>query len=263
VTNTPIRFDNLGHAYKPGYWVFQNYSATVRRGSTFAILGPNGAGKTTLLKILLGALKPTTGTVAVDGRMAFVPQLFHVTFDYSVLDMVLMGRARQVGLFSQPSAQDEAAAMASLERFGIAHFAQRQFHELSGGERQLVIFARALVSEAQILILDEPTSALDLKNQLVVLDWMTRLSHQDGLTILFTTHHPHHALAVADDTILMLGGSNFACGSATEVLTEENLLALYGVEIKHLAFEHGGQQHQTLVPVLPYASRSDEPRSSI
>lgn len=126
-----------------------------------------------------------------------------------------------------------------------------------------MIFARALVSEAQILILDEPTSALDLKNQFVVLDWMTRLSHQDGLTILFTTHHPHHALAVADETMLMLGGSNFACGSASEVLTEENLLALYGVEIKHLAFEHGGQNHQTLIPVLPHASRSNEPRSSI
>ena len=123
MNNTPIRFDNLGHAYRPGHWVFQNYSAAVRRGSIFALLGPNGSGKTTLLKILLGALKPTAGTVAVEGRMAFVPQLFQVTFDYSVLDMVLMGRARQVGLFSQPSAQDEEAAMASLDRFGIAHFA--------------------------------------------------------------------------------------------------------------------------------------------
>jgi iron complex transport system ATP-binding protein len=192
----------------------------------------------------------------MDGRSAFVPQLFQVTFDYSVLDMVLMGRARQVGLFSQPSVEDEEAAMTSLDRFGIAHFAQHPFHELSGGERQLVIFARALVSEAEILILDEPTSALDLKNQIVVLDWVTRLSHQDGLTVLFTTHHPHHALAVADNALLMLGGSRYAAGLASEVLSEENLRALYGVDLKLLSFEHKGQAHETLVPVLPYASRT-------
>jgi iron complex transport system ATP-binding protein len=245
VSNKAVDFHNLGHAYRPERWIFQNYNAEVERGSIFALLGPNGSGKTTLLKALLGALKPTAGKVVMDGRSAFVPQLFQVTFDYSVLDMVLMGRARQVGLFSQPSAQDEEAAMASLDRFGIAGFARHSFHELSGGERQLVIFARALVSEADILILDEPTSALDLKNQIVVLDWITRLSHQDGLTVLFTTHHPHHALAVADNALLMLGGSKYACGPASEVLSEENLHALYGVDLKLLPFEHKGKLHET------------------
>jgi iron complex transport system ATP-binding protein len=250
-----VHFEDLGHAYRPSRWVFQNYNAQVKRGSTFALLGPNGCGKTTLLKIMLGALKPTKGTIKVEGRMAFVPQLFHVTFDYSVLDMVLMGRAKHVGVFSQPSAADEEAAMASLERFGIANLALRPFHELSGGQRQLVIFARALVSEAEILILDEPTSALDLKNQIVVLDWIARLSHQDGLTVLFTTHHPHHALAVADEVLLMLGEKAFACGQAGDVLTEENLHALYGVDLKLLPFEHNGLQHETLVPVLPHLDR--------
>jgi iron complex transport system ATP-binding protein len=254
--NIAVKFNDLGHAYKPGHWIFNGYSAEVKRGSIFALLGPNGSGKTTLLKALLGALKPTSGTMVIDGRTAFVPQLFQVTFDYSVLDMVLMGRARQVGLFSQPSAQDEEAAMDSLDRFGIAHFAKHPFHELSGGERQLVIFARALVSEAEILILDEPTSALDLKNQIHVLDWITRLSHQDGLTVLFTTHHPHHALAVADNALLMLGGTKYAQGPAGEVLNEENLHALYGVDIKLLPFDFKGVHHETLVPVLPYASRA-------
>ena len=256
MSDTTIRFDNLGHCYRSSHWVFRDYSAEIRRGSIFALLGPNGCGKTTLLKILLGALQPRAGSVEVKGRAAFVPQLFQVTFDYSVRDMVLMGRAKQVGIFSQPSLADEKASLAALDRFGIADLAGRPFHELSGGQRQLVIFARALVSEAQILILDEPTSALDLKNQLLVLDWITRLSHQDGLTVLFTTHHPHHSLAVADQVLLMLGEKNFVCGEAREVLSEENLHELYGVDLKLLPFEHKGKRHETLVPVLPCASRS-------
>ena len=262
MNNTVVQFENLGHFYHPSRWVFQNYGAEVKQGSIFALLGPNGCGKTTLLKILLGALKPTAGKIAIEGRAAFVPQLFQVTFDYSVLDMVLMGRARHVGLFSQPTAEDEEAAMASLDRFGMADFARHPFHELSGGERQLVIFARALVSEAEILILDEPSSALDLRNQIKVLDWITRLSHEDGLTVLFTTHHPHHALAVADDALLMLGGTRYAHGLANEVLNEENLHSLYGVDLKLLAFEHMGEPHQTLVPVLPHAPRVKDYSSS-
>jgi len=255
VNNAVVQFDNLGHAYHLSRWIFRDYTAQVKRGSAFALLGPNGCGKTTLLKILLGALKAKAGSIRVEGHTAFVPQLFQVTFDYSVLDMVLMGRARQVGLFSQPSAQDEEAAMASLDRFGMADFARHPFHELSGGERQLVIFARALVSEAEILILDEPTSALDLKNQILILEWIVRLSHQEGLTVVFTTHHPHHALAVADEVLLMLGEKKFACGEAGQVLTEENLRTLYGVDLKLLPFEHKGIMHETLVPVLPHTSR--------
>jgi iron complex transport system ATP-binding protein len=255
MNKTVVQFDNLGHSYHPERWVFQNYSAEVEHGSIFALLGPNGCGKTTLLKILLGALKAKAGSIKVEGRTAFVPQLFQVTFDYSVLDMVLMGRARQVGLFSQPTAQDGEAAMASLDRFGMADFARHPFHELSGGERQLVIFARALVSEAEILILDEPTSALDLRNQIKVLGWITRLSHEDGLTVLFTTHHPNHALAISDRALLMLGGDRYASGEAKDVLSEEHLHALYGVEMKRLLFEHDGTTHETLVPLLPNSER--------
>jgi iron complex transport system ATP-binding protein len=261
VSNEAIQMRGLGHAYRPGRWIFRDYNAAVRRGSIFALLGPNGCGKTTLLRILLGVLPPTSGTVAIAGRTAFVPQLFQVSFDYTVLDMVLMGRARHVGLFAQPSRRDEEVALEVLERFGIADFAGHRFHELSGGERQLVIFARALAAEAEVLILDEPTSALDLRNQVLVLDWIARLSHQDGLTVLFTTHHPHHALSVADNALLMLGGEKFAQGKAGEVLTEENLRALYGVDICRLSFEHHGQRRDTLVPVLPHRGAAEQERS--
>jgi iron complex transport system ATP-binding protein len=253
VTENPVSFSDLGYAYRPGKWVFQNYAASVARGSIFAVLGPNGRGKTTLLKLLLGALKPTTGRLSVNGHFAFVPQIFQVSFDYSVLDMVLMGRAKKVGLFSQPTPTDEGAALAALDRFGIAGFAPRPFHELSGGERQLVVFARALVAEADILILDEPTSALDLKNQSIMLGWITRLSRTDGLTVILTTHHPHHALAIADDVLLMMGNTTYVCGPAAAVVTEGNLTELYDVPLRRVTFEHDGRTVETIVPVPPHS----------
>lgn len=245
-----LSFEGLGHAYYPERWVFRSYSAVVPEGCVFALLGPNGRGKTTLLRILLGVLHASEGQIAVKNRVAFVPQLFQVSFDYSVLEMVLMGRSRKFGLFSQPGREDEAAALAALDRFELADLAQRPFHELSGGQRQMVIFARALVAEAPIVILDEPTSSLDLKNQALVLDWISRLAQEDGLTVIFTTHQPHHALAVADHALLMLGEREFASGSTDHVLTETNLQALYGVPLRRIAFEHSGIQAETLAPVF-------------
>ncbi len=250
MTEIVVSFSDLGYAYRHGTWVFRNYSFRIVKGSVFAVLGPNGRGKTTLSKLLLGALKPSEGELAVKGRIAFVPQLFQVSFDYSALDMVLMGRARKIGLFSQPSRADEEAALAALDRFDMADYATRPFHEMSGGQRQLVIFARALVAEADILILDEPTSALDLKNQALVLDWIGALSRKDGLTIIITTHHPHHALAVADEALLMMGEADYAAGPAAEVLTEQNLTVLYGVALKRLAFEHEGRRIETFAPIF-------------
>lgn len=245
-----LAFHDLGFAYRPGEWVLRRCTGTVQPGRVLAILGPNGRGKSTLLKLLLGVLRPQEGRVALQGRAAFVPQLFDTAFGYSALDMVLMGRARHVGLFSQPSARDEAAALAALGRFGIADLAGRAFHDLSGGQRQMVVLARALVAEASVLLLDEPTSALDLHNQALVLQWAGRLARQDGLTVVFTTHHPHHALAVANDALLMLGPEQFVHGPASAVLTEANLRALYGIEMRRVQFQHGGATVETLVPVL-------------
>ena len=244
-----VTLSNVGFAYSTDRWVLRHLTADVECGTVFAILGPNGRGKTTLLHLLLGALRPREGRIAIFGRTAFVPQLFQVSFDYSVLDMVLMGRARHIGLFSQPSRADEEAALAALDRFGLADLADRPFHQLSGGQRQLTIFARALVAEAEILVLDEPTSALDLKNQALVLDWICRLS-RDGLTVILTTHHPHHALTVADGAMLMQGIDEHAVGSASDILTENTLSALYDVPIRKLRFDHEGRTMAVLAPLL-------------
>lgn len=250
MTDIAISFSKLAFAYQPHKWIIRDCSGSIERGRVVALLGPNGCGKTTLLRLLIGALAPSDGRIAVNGRIAFVPQLFQVAFDFTVLDMVLMGRARQIGVFSQPGRSDEAAALSALDRVGMADFARRSFQELSGGQRQLVILARALVAEADIMLLDEPTSALDLKNQALILEWIAKLSRQVGLTVIFTTHHPHHALAVADDVMLMLGPSRYVVGPVRGVMSEESLAQLYGVALKHVAFEHQGRSIETFVPVL-------------
>jgi len=250
ITEAAVSFSDLGHSYISGTWIFRGYRAAIKKGEVFAILGPNGRGKTTLLKILLGALRPSEGSLTVTGDLAFVPQLFQVSFDFSCLDMVVMGRARKVGLFSKPKASDVQAAFAALERLGIQHYAERPFHQLSGGQRQLVIFARAIAANAQILILDEPTSALDLENQKRILHWIQALSREDGLTVLMTTHHPHHALAVADQALLMTGSDGYKIGLAKDILTKEALTDLYRVPMERVTFQHNGYTVETLVPVF-------------
>ena len=243
-----LETSELGFYYQKEAWVFRNISLAVKTSSIFAILGPNGCGKTTLLKAFLGLLKPQTGRLAKTGDLALVPQLFQVSFAFTALEMVLMGRAKKISLFGRPSRQDVDLARAALDRFKMANLANRCFQELSGGQRQLVMLARALVAEADILVLDEPTSALDLKNQTMILQCLERLSRENGLTIIFTSHLPQHALAVADDVLLMLD-QEYCLGSAQEVMTEENLLNLYGIPIKRVVFDHNSRAITSLVPV--------------
>ena len=191
-----IVVDGLSFRYRPGAWVFRRHSFAVGPGDVWAVLGPNGRGKTTLLKCLLGLLQPAEGAVCVSTRPAHVPQQHRLAFDYTVLDVVLMGRARHIGTFSGPSAEDLEAAREALGRVGMHAFADRWLSQLSGGERQLVMIARALASESDILILDEPASSLDLSNQKRILALLTDLAAQ-GLSIVFTTHDPHHAVVAA------------------------------------------------------------------
>ncbi len=247
--NSVIELNNLGFYYIKDKWIFKNYNVNIKKGSITAILGPNGKGKTTLLKTILNLEKPKEGKIIVNGQISFVPQLFQTTFSYRVLDMVVMGRAKQIGLFSTPSKEDENLAIEALKKFNLEDFAYKSFSQLSGGQRQLVIIARALVANAQILILDEPTSALDLKNQMIVLEWINKLS-REGLTIIFTTHHPHHALHIANKTLLMLDSENYKFDNTKEVLIEENLYKLYEVPMKHIKFEYKGKIKESLVVVV-------------
>lgn len=233
--------------------VLAGLDLALKAGSITAILGPNGAGKTTLLHLALGWLKPWQGVICLAekfladynrqelGRwMALVPQGEHIPFEYSVLEYTLLGRAPHLLPLAMPGEQDVAAAFDALEKSGIGSLHDHSILTLSGGERQLLLLARALAQRPRLLLLDEPTAHLDLHNKFRLLRIIQEL-HAQGVTILMTTHEPEVALAVADEVILMEMGRVLAYGSIDETLTAENLSQVYHLPIRIVHLE--GKKH--------------------
>lgn len=229
-------------------WLYRGLDFGLERGQILALLGRNGRGKTTLLRCLAGLLAPGEGTVARGGAVGYVPQHFASPFPYRVSDIVLMGRARHVGLFADPSALDRARAAEALRAIGIEAFAQRRVDTLSGGERQLALIARALASDAAILMLDEPAAALDFRNQAKLLALLRDLARARGLTILMTTHDPTHALEIADRAVLLRDGMRAEEGPVAEMCTEARLTDVYGIAMRRLEFDAAGRAAAGILP---------------
>jgi iron complex transport system ATP-binding protein len=236
----------------PDRTVGRGLDVALSTGEVLALLGPNGGGKTTLLKTLLGLLKPKAGEVLLGGKpldnysiserarvVAYVPQVHISTFAFTVETVVLMGRTAHGSLFSRPSGQDRAVAQAALERFGIATLANRPYTMISGGERQLVLLARALAQEPQFIVLDEPTASLDFGNQGTVMREIRALA-KSGHGVLFTTHDPNHALRAADRAYLLREGTRIADGPVATVLNREQLEALYRATVERLTDRTSG-----------------------
>ena len=237
-----LEIRNLSFAYGE-HRVLEDVSFTLDKGEFLSVLGPNGVGKSTLFRCILGRLDGYGGSITSGGdalknmprreaarRMAYIPQIHTPTFSYTVLDTVLMGTARQLSPFAQPGKAQVDHAMAALKRVGAAHLFQRDFNRLSGGEQQLVLLARALAQQAEILIMDEPTSALDFGNQLRVLALVRELANE-GYGVLLSTHNPQHALTFATRTLALCDGHVAALGKPDEVLTPELMKRLYGVDV--------------------------------
>lgn len=240
-----------GHAWSPSAWTFRQASLAVIPGEVLAILGPNGRGKTTLLRCLLGLLPLAEGQVRREGHPAYVPQAGGPALPYSVLEMVVMGRARHIGLFRQPSRADREVAEEALASLGLGHFRDRPFDRLSGGERQLVLLARALAAGSRAILLDEPASALDLRNQARLLALLRHLARERGVAVAFTTHAPEHAFDAADRAALLLGGHGLRCGPTGAVLDAAALSALYDVPVRCIPWHDGSRDRMAIGTVDP------------
>jgi iron complex transport system ATP-binding protein len=233
----------LGYGY-PGRAVGRGLELALGAGDVLCVLGPNGGGKTTLFRTLLGLLPAQAGEVLLEGqalahlprpqvarRMGYVPQGHVAQFAFSVREAVLMGRTAHVGLFAAPGAADREAADRAIAALGIQALAERAVTELSGGERQLAMIARALAQGARLLVLDEPTASLDFGNQVRVLREIRRLA-AEGYAVVFSTHDPGQAFLAASRVLLLAHGGARYQGAPQEVITPENLQAVYGVQVR-------------------------------
>ena len=256
-----LQASDLSFAYRSGApLVVDGVSIALARGGLVGILGPNGSGKTTLLKILSGALAPSAGSIWLDNRplgewprralarrIALVPQETYAPFDFTVLDIVLMGRYPHLGTFALEGPADLAIARQALAATGTTAFETRSFGTLSGGEKQRVVIASALAQTPEVLLLDEPTASLDVGHQLEVQVLLSRLNLDHGVTMVLSTHDLNFAAALCRHLILLRNGRVVAQGPTEEVLTPGTVRALYGVEADVQLHPRTG--HLTVTPI--------------
>lgn len=238
-----IEVKNLSFSYGESK-VLDQVSFTADRGELLSVLGPNGVGKSTLFRCILGLLTPTEGQILVKGervdhmapsalarRIAYIPQSHDPVFHYSVFDMVLMGTTAQTGLFSAPKKEHTLMVEEALEKLGISHLAQRSYRTLSGGERQLVLIARAMVQKAKVLLMDEPSASLDFGNRILVMNRVKELC-KEGYCVIQTTHDPEQAYLYSEKLLALHKGKVLAYGSPREIFDAQMISNLYGVEVE-------------------------------
>lgn len=241
--------------------ILNHINFTLDSGDVLAILGPNGAGKTTLLRCMLGFLKWNKGVTLIDGesisripqrrlwqKISYVPQARMSPVSYTVEEMILLGRAGEIDSFSTPGKKDMEAVDKAVQRTNLESVRHRSCAQLSGGEYQMVLIARALVSEPELIVFDEPESNLDFQNQLLVLNLISRLS-RDGITCVFNTHYPAHALRWGNKALMLSKDGTYCFGSSREVVTEENISRYFGVSAVIGSLETAGGMYPDVIPV--------------
>ena len=259
----PLHIENVSFSYD-GRPVFENVNLEIVPGEVVCLLGPNGCGKTTLLRCINGALKINRGSIRVGGkslfamtsteiarRIGFVFQEHSAPFPYSVIEVVSMGRAPHLKLFSAPGRSDLKIADEALESVGMRHLRDKPYTRISGGERQLVLIARTIAQQPDVILLDEPTSHLDLKNQTLVLRMINRLAG-GGLSIVMSSHLPNHALLHSSRVVLMREGGVLSMGAPDDVINEANLRRIYGIKVKIFTGrdEEGHEEMKFCMPSL-------------
>ena len=251
-----LEFVNFSASYSKKK-ILENINFSLNENSVISILGANGSGKSTFLKSLMG-IKKYSGDIYHDGKnlndfnskqraqtFSYVPQHINIPFEFSVLDIVLMGRFHESSFGLSYTKNDYLKAKDALHKVGALKFENRIFKDLSGGEKQLVFLARALAANSKIIVLDEPTTGLDLGNQMKILELMNELK-ETGKTIIQTTHYPDHALRISDIVVWLHNKTLFAFGSAKDVITQKRISEVYGIDS---AFYEYKDKYQFVLPL--------------
>ncbi|MBI2963033.1 MAG: ABC transporter ATP-binding protein [Deltaproteobacteria bacterium] len=238
-----VRLEDVRFAYRDRS-VLDGVSFEVERGERFGLLGPTGSGKSTLVRLLSGVLRPSAGRISVGGRdlggyppaelarrVAVVPQETALDFPFSVLEVVLMGRAPHLGGFGFEGDRDVEAAESAMTRTGVADLAGRFFHELSGGEKQRVVIARALAQEPEVLLLDEPTTSLDIRHVVEIFELLSALSRERGMTLVVVLHDLNLAALYLQRLAFLKHGRLYACGPPEEVMTYRTIRDVYETDV--------------------------------
>ena len=213
--------------------VFRNISFRVAQGEVCAILGKNGSGKTTLIKCITGIYKPQQGKIDVVPPVGYVPQKVNFVYDMTVLDTIVMGRYQYIGAFSVPRKSDYEIARTCAERLGITDLLDKNFSQLSGGQQQMTLIARALTVGSQCIVFDEPCASLDYGNQNHILSIISALK-ETNTTAIFSTHDPNHVIHVADKVLILRSLDDYLFGPVDDMITDEVLSNLYGMQLKKI-----------------------------
>ncbi len=250
----------FGYGKKP---LLRNIDINVDANTILTVLGPNGVGKTTLLKCIMGFLQWKEGKTLLDGKplqaysnkeiwkkISYVPQAKKNVFSYTVHDMVVMGLSATQNFFQLPKKEEYDKAYHMLNTVGIVKLANKYCNELSGGELQMVMIARALVSKPELLILDEPESGLDMRNQIRILEVIQQASKKMNTACIINTHFPNHALNISDKTLLLGYDNQKLFGNTKELLTEENIERFFSVRSRIVSFTAEEQNYKTIFPYM-------------
>lgn len=258
-----LEVKKASYAYENSDNVFEDVNLTVDEGDVVCILGSNGCGKTTLIKCLNRLHELKEGAVYINGEdiktidqrtiarnIGYIPQGHVSTFAFTVFDVVLMGRTPHIDYLDSPGKEDYRITEEALKKFGISHLKNKPYTSLSGGEQQLVFFARVIAQEPRILLLDEPTSHLDFGNQLKTLNIISKLS-KEGISIVMTSHYPDHAFISATKVALMKDHRFLGIDSPENIITKENMENIYGINVEIMNIN---QNRKICVPILPNES---------
>lgn len=257
-----LEVQNGSFGYPHQQKILKDINFTLSKGKILSVLGPNGVGKTTLLKCMVGLLDWIEGKSFLYGedikhintkklwsKVSYIPQSHTFAFSITGLEMVVLGRSAHLGIFEQPGIKDIEMAEEIMKQIGIERLASKDCNHMSGGELQMVLIAKALINKPDLIILDEPETGLDFHNQILVLNLIERMAHENGICAVMNTHYPTNAISISDEALMLNRTGDYVCGKTQDILTEENISKAFHVNVAVNQFHYNDRIIKSIIPI--------------